>query len=226
MIEGSAVSQTDKRLVSNLFSFTHFLQARTNWTKLKASVREVLKSADIQVTQGELSQGQGGQDQCVDELLDMMRGVKWAIMKNKDRSTVLDTDDDPSHTTGMKKHLEKEKLFKSMWNVGFSSTPKHVCNRLGPSPCCRNDEESYKKMADSMIDLAFSSIPSTPAPGKWTRLWEPLAFLTFTVWTRILQPCFDKIVTSFGSNPGELDPDVDPALQSVLQWAKITGTFA
>ncbi len=216
MIEGSAVSQTDKKLISNLFSFTHFLQARTNWPKLKAGVCDILKTADIQVVHSETGPNQ---DACLEELLLMMRGVKMDIHRNQQRSQISED----QGTEIISKHMKREQAFRSMWNCGFASTPKHACYRLGPSPCCKNNEESCKKMADAIIDIAFSSIPSTPAPGKWTKLWEPLCFIGFTLWTRMLQPCFQKVVSGFSHNEGAIDPELDPALQSVLQWSKITG---
>lgn len=216
LVEGSAVTQTSTKLISDLFSFTHFLQARTNFTKLKASLREILKGAVVETSLEKVNEP----NKCVEELLGVMRGVHWAAVKNRNRS---DIPEDQTDSTGMKKYLEKEQFFRSMWNCGFSSVPKHVCHRAGPNPCCTSDDESRKKMADSMIGLAFSSAPPTPAPGKWTKLWEPLAFLVFTSQSKLLVPCFETVVTGFANSSGEIDPELDPALQVVLQWGKITG---
>ena len=222
LIEGSAVTQTDKKLISNLFSFTHFLQARTNFSKLKASVCEVLKaSCEIRVV-ADLPSEMNRPNECVEELLDMMRAVRWASAQNKKRADIPEGADEQISSG---KYLEKESFFRRMWNGVFTTTPTHICCRDGPNPCCSNNDESQTRMAESMIGLAFSAIPSTPAPGKWTKLWEPLMFLVFTTWSHLLQPCFEKVVTGFAKEPGEIDPELDPALQAVLQWSKITGIF-
>ena len=72
----------------------------------------------------------------------------------------------------------------------------------------------------------------TPQPGRWTKLWSALMFVTFgllcsSYLVSATAKCLDTLKGVF-SKPNEqaTDIDLDPALTSAQEWRKITGKRA
>ena len=171
LVETALVGCTYEKLISSFFSFTHFAQASSHFTKLKQAVQEhVRENTSVIVTAGPAVSEKDAE--FLEELCSMMVGVKAHAFANRQESD--------ENTRGIQQYIQKISAFKSMWNGDLSersSVYYHRCVRCGPqsSWCCKNNEESHSKMASTLISLM--STPETPAPGKWTKLWNSLMFV-------------------------------------------------
>lgn len=174
LAEGSLVAATHTSLISDFFSFTHFVQAGTHFAKLKAALRIYIQE-HATVTAIEFESSKNDQvveyyNDFLDELLDMHARVHTTLTHVHSKTNGQEESKDVSH------RLQKKiTFFRQMWNQqGFG----HTCRRVGPQErwCCQSDADATSKMASSLIDLALSSLPETPAPGKWTKLWSCLQF--------------------------------------------------
>ena len=178
LVETAVVGTTHERLVSDFFSFTHFLQASSHFNKLKLAVQAHIKEkAVIEVGLG----GAAGllaehHAQFTDELLSMQLQVYNYVVQGSD--TPKDDDD-----TELTLYQRKIQDFKQMWNCDLSNRSddffRHYCVRSGRQDtwCCQSDEEAVEKMAGSLIKVAMGRVPETPSPGKWTKLWSCLMFV-------------------------------------------------
>ena len=172
LIETSLVGNTYSRLVSDFFSLTHFLQASSHFTKLKqVLLAEIPANTLVTVVASSETLQSQRETNFLDELMSLQYGVRRALAYHKRK----DGDDDIE----LSLYERKVNAFKQMWNCDlFTSTGnyKHRCCRVGhPNNwCCQNDEESKQKMAKTL--LALLTLPETPAPGKWTKLWSCLMF--------------------------------------------------
>ena len=85
--------------------------------------------------------------------------------------------EDSSTTSNFEKRAE---AFLDMWNGDISSNrPIHICSHeciLKDQRHCQDRKTAVRKMVDTLQDLFMSSMPSVPAPNKWTTLFGPLDF--------------------------------------------------
>ena len=175
LAQGSLVSVGHGKLISDLFSFTHFLQAGTHYSKLKHAVTEYCKSACILVTTDHVQKSREV-DGYLNEICSLQHGVKQALVR-----VHSDQDGDVSRRGRFESKLE---LFKKMFNQDLSSGKiVHICKRSGPSSswCCPSDDVAKQRLAESLIGVGLPSLPETPAPGKWTKLWSSLTRLFIPV---------------------------------------------
>ena len=186
LIEGSLVTTTEQNLISQFFSFTHFVQVSSHFPKLKHALRQhVHETAVISHTVGQA--GVSSDNDFVTELLDMQVEVKRAlhhIHAGQSKRTEVEGDSSGSLPTDaeLKGYMKKVAIFKAMYNQDMTdNVVGHACCRVGPESewCCNSDSESKDKLASAMIDVALASVPETPAPGKWTKLWNVLMCLDF-----------------------------------------------
>ena len=238
LAEGSLVATVHPSLISDFFSFSHFLKASSHFSKLKLAVRDfIVRHATITTSVVEWTVEANGcslYKSFVDELLDMHVRIQFSLGILNRNTSLTDAFEQNFRITSSA--LEKKiKSFQRMWNQnGFC----HVCERFGPQStwCCQNDREAKQKLADTLVNLAVSSIPDTPAPGKWTKLWSCLEFTTFgylfNSWIcKVLPTWLDSLKfsgadtwRSAASEP-HVD-DVDPALTSTQEFSRITGVRA
>lgn len=72
----------------------------------------------------------------------------------------------------------KVRFFLEMWNGDTGiSTPCHVCSHESlpaGEKHCSSRKVAVRKCVDSLLDLFLHSMPSVPAPNKWTTLHGPL----------------------------------------------------
>ena len=71
---------------------------------------------------------------------------------------------------------KKLKNFLCMWNGDpWQPHPTHVCSHPhAQDRHCRDRADAVRKAVDALLDLFMSSMPSIPAPNKWTTLFQPL----------------------------------------------------
>lgn len=183
LAEGSLVATTHKSLISDFFSFTHFVQAGTHFTKLKRVLREyICQKATINVTRSEAPPLDDLHNQYLEELLDMHCKQQAATRSAHNQGTGahslsgFDFDFD-AHTLSRERLRKKRVFLRHMWNQDGIG---HTCCRHGDqkSWCCQSDEDAKQKLATALIDFGLSSLPETPAPGKWTKLWSCLQLLS------------------------------------------------
>lgn len=173
LVETALVGCTYEKLISSFFSFTHFAQASSHFTKLKQAVEEhVRENTCVTVTTDPAVSEIDAE--FLEELCSLMIGVKSDGFANNSKQ------ESGESTRRIGQYTQKISAFKSMWNGPLSQTSDvyyHRCVRCGPqsSWCCKNNEESSRKMASTLISLM--STPETPAPGKWTKLWNSLMFV-------------------------------------------------
>lgn len=237
LAEGSLVATAHPSLISDFFSFSHFLKASSHFAKLKLALRDfIVRHATITTSVVEWSWEANGcslYKRFVDELLDMHARIQFSLGILNRNTSLTDALEQNFRITSSA--LEKKiKSFQRMWNQdGFC----HVCERFGPQStwCCQDDREAKQKLADTLLNLAVSSIPDTPAPGKWTKLWSCLEFTTFgylfNSWIcKVLPTWLDSLKFSgadtWTSAASAHVDDVDPALKSTQEFSRITGVRA
>ena len=228
LIEGCLVGTTETSLITQFFSFTHFLQVSSHWPKLKAAVREYVAEV-AEVTETLEPRDTSSHDDYVTELLDMQLEVKLALSHTHGKQSQAAS----SHQVELARYRKKLEKFKQMFNCDLTSKSiRHSCSRSGPksSWCCKDDAESVAKLGDALIDLGVSSIPETPAPGKWTKLWNVLIFIVFGFlcheWLPCVVPKWLAELKIQSKKTGSDETDLDPALTAVQEFAKITGKRA
>ena len=172
IIEASIVGTTDASLVSSFFSFSHFLQAATHFTKLKHALRQFIEeSATIATARTEEECRPSGNDSCfVEELLDLVLQIKRCLHHVHDKQSEQANFEEPDFS----QYAKKMKFFASMWNQNLASPNMgHTCHR--PS-CCKDDTDAKDKLYNSIVAIGLASVPDTPAPGKWTKMWSMISF--------------------------------------------------
>ena len=191
LAEGSLVAVAHKSLISDFFSFSHFLQAGTHFTKLKHALRQYIKEfAVIRVVEHENYSPNEDFVQFLDQLLDMHAHVQTQVSVVQDslvsKSGMVVADAGVPMSSQLSNRLRD---FREMWNQDLDMIG-HVCRRAGAKDtwCCQNDDQAKGKMADSLLKLALNKMPETPAPGKWTKLWSCLQFLSYVSSQFLLLP--------------------------------------
>lgn len=157
------------------------MQAGTHWTKLKRVLREyIYQKATINVTRSETPPLSDLHNQYLEELLDMhckqQAATRSAHNQGAHISSGFDFDFD-AHTPSRERLLKKRIFLQQMWNQDGIG---HTCCRLGEqrSWCCQSDQDAKEKLVTALLDFGLSSLPETPAPGKWTKLWSCLQLLS------------------------------------------------
>lgn len=154
LAETAVVGSTDsgRNLISALFSFTHFWQFGTHFSRLREAVHQhVEEVAEIIVTTSEPPVQQYTQ-----ELVDMQLQLR---LSRKKEGGMPDFDTDPTSRSRFHKQMVK---FKQMWNGDIAGTRcQHYCVRVGPrsSWCCKDDRESKAKLAAALCEAALTSAP-------------------------------------------------------------------
>ena len=115
------------------------------------------------------------------ELLDLHTQVKVSVNQTHRNQNVAGVSVPVSPDATANQRTQKHrKNFEDMWNYPGIG---HFCTRVGENKdawCCQSDEHARDKLADSLLQLALGSVPETPAPGKWTKLWPCLQFPDLT----------------------------------------------
>lgn len=187
LVETALIGCAYSRLISVFFSFTHFAQASSHFTKLKQAVQEqVSENTTVIVTADTTVSSHAFCADYLEELTSMMIGVKTNLSTVKKETT-------PQTQRGAEQqyatqYAKKIQEFKKMWNGDLTTSSgqyQHRCNRCGPqsSWCCKDNAHSQAKMASTLI--ALLSTPETPAPGKWTKLWNSLMFVVSWLWLSV-----------------------------------------
>ena len=163
--------QQHTNLLSATSSHSHFLQAGTHFAKLKHALRQyIVDTATISAVNSsyQVHVLDDLHENFLEELLDMHSEV-WKNTRNTN-TTLHGNTENANISNRFKKNLT---AFRRMWNTDGLG---HVCIRIGPeaSWCCQDDKDAKQKMANTLIQLAVSAVPETPAPGKWTKLWSCL----------------------------------------------------
>ena len=230
LVETAMVGTTNTKLISSFFSFTHFVRASNHWSKLKHAVHQLVRAqTDIYVVKSQEAPCWPTHAQYLDELTAMQLQVKKAM----NHAYVQQKGEGSSNAEpNLSKFERKLQDFKQMWNTSLPSRSGkfvHQCLRSGPSEtwCCKSDEEAREKMFSTLADVALSMMPETPAPGKWTKLWSCLQFMTFGVacssfLPRVVETWLGELQFT-RSKVKEPDPDLDPALTAVQEFQKIAG---
>lgn len=231
LVETSCVGASGPKLISSFFSFCHFLQAGTHWSKLKEAVRQyVVETAEISVA----TSAGAELPLYTQELAQMQALVRKALTQSKTKhAEMADLQEKDVAHCQFDKHVAE---FLRMWNGDLTGKKcEHRCFRTGPPSnwCCQDDEESKSKLASSLIAFALHSVPETPAPAKWTKLWSCLSFLIngflCSSWLASVVPRWLpalKILQKKPKQSGEPEDDIDPALAATQEYAKIAGKRA
>lgn len=117
LVEGSLVGVTHQRLISRLFSFTHFLQASTHFAKLKHAVKKYIEES---VTINIVTDCPVVPSDFLQELCDMQLLVRRSARK---ASGMKGTDASSSERSGTLNRFEKMLAnFKRLFNGDMTSS--------------------------------------------------------------------------------------------------------
>lgn len=156
LIETALVGATHSKLISDYFSFSHFIQASSHWAKLKHAVAQHVRSRTL------VSHSSSADEQlCVqrtalyqEELTSMLMEAQKAIHRSHNAGSPdkLGSDDEP----GLCRFRKDVDEFRKMWNSDLASASgvfRHHCCRVGHQDnwCCRSDEEAKDKMASTLL---------------------------------------------------------------------------
>ena len=100
-----------------------------------------------------------------------------------------------------------------MWNGSFAGRPVHHCS----AGHCNSREEVARKMSSTFIELLLTTLPSIPAPNKWTKVFPASDFVGLGILINNFLPnifdlAFKPVMFSADMNHDEADPRLVEAL--------------
>ena len=130
-------------------------------------------------------------------------------------------DEDRRRVSQFDKRLQE---FMVMWNGSYSGYPVHHCS----TGHCSSRDEAARKMSSTFIELLLTTLPSVPAPNKWTKLFPASDFVGLGILINNFLPvifdlAFKPVMFSADVNHDEADPRLVEGLYFQAVQGKISG---
>ena len=175
LLNMALISAVGHSILNRLYGMTVFIRNLGYWMRIKQALLSWVES-QLDFRQHGLGSTANLEETHNAALLELIDFLKWNRPHNLD-SEDGDTDDSAFH--------KKVEAFLAMWNTATSSNRLgHTCSHESlpeEHRHCKSRSEAIRKCTDSLTDLFLSSMPSIPAPNKWTTIHGPLDTLTFNL---------------------------------------------
>ena len=159
LVNISILTSTGFNILNRMYGFAVFIRNLGNWLRLKQALRS-----------------------WVSEHLDFIQDLSDSECPKSTNPVMLDlrsnrqVEAESSQTSQV--FERRVDAFLEMWNGSVDRLcPVHHCTATFfamHQRHCKSREAAAKRCADTLIDLLVSSMPSVPAPNKWTSLYPCL----------------------------------------------------
>lgn len=160
LITVSVLAATEHNILNRLYGLTVYLRQLGHWLRLKQRLRTWLEQ-NLEFVESHSDHTVANHPATL-ELVDFIRSTRTV-------------ESDPEASRAKASLEAKLQKFLDMFNGNTAlQGPCHICGQCPSGAHCRNRDDAVRKSCDTLLDLFMHSIPSVPAPNKWTTLYASL----------------------------------------------------